>query len=204
MFKSISDDIAFLLVRKRIVDNNKREMYSYGAEVVLLNTFNIIISLIISLVSNTMNHFIVFLLIFIPLRMSIGGYHAKTSGSCAIISTLLYILSTIVSKILLFKVKNIFLLTFFVFSLISILIYAPIENKNNPLSSKLKRRNRFISLTLVGTDSIAAIIACIYSPHIATSIMIFVILASILMIIGRFQNKAFLNLFKSENVKKGR
>lgn len=102
MLKNISDDIACLLVKKRIVSNEKREMYSYG----------IIISILL------------------------------------------------------------------------ILIYAPVEHKNNPLRAKLKKRNRLIALFLVGIDSITVIICYAFAPHIASSIMIFVILAGILMLLG--------------------
>lgn len=187
MFRNLSEDIAFLLVRKRIVDNEKREMYSYGAEVILLNTFNLLISFIISLFSSTMSHFMIFVLVFIPLRMSIGGYHAKTSGACAIISTLLYIASIVIPNLIPLKTKNAILLILFALSVVAIFIYAPIENENNLLSSELKKRNRLTSLILASADSIATIIACIFVPCIASSIMIFVILASALMLISRFK-----------------
>lgn len=184
MLKNIADDVAFLLVRKRIVDNEKREMYAYGMEVILLNIINLLIPFIISLIMGVLIHFIVFILVFIPLRISIGGYHAKTSGSCAVTSTLLYIASIIFPNLISMKIKNTILLILFAISMIAILIFAPIESKNNPLGSKLKKRNRQISLMLVCADSIAMIIARIFAPQILSSIMIFVILASILMIVG--------------------
>ena len=62
MLKNISDDIACLLVKKRIVSNEKREMYSYGMEVILLNSLNLLIALFISLFSSTISHFVVFVL----------------------------------------------------------------------------------------------------------------------------------------------
>lgn len=184
MLKNISDDIACLLVKKRIVSNEKREMYSYGMEVILLNSLNLLIALFISLFSSTISHFVVFVLVFIPLRMSIGGYHAKTSGSCAIISTLLYIATIVIQNRATIKAKFIILLTGFVISILLILIYAPVEHKNNPLRTKLKKRNRLIALFLVGIDSITVMICYAIAPHIASSIMIFVILAGILMLLG--------------------
>ena len=191
MLKNIADDVAFLLVRKRIVDNEKREMYAYGMEVILLNVINLVIPFIISLIMGVLIHFIIFILVFIPLRISTGGYHAKESGICIIISTMLYIVSVPLSYLSSISYKNVVPLILFVFSILAIIIFAPVENMNNHLSHKSKKRNRLISLLLVSADSIAIILFDIFSIHIASNIMIFVILASALMIIGRFQNKTF-------------
>lgn len=184
MLKNIADDVAFLLVRKRIVDNEKREMYAYGMEVILLNVINLIIPFIISLIMGVLIHFIVFILIFIPLRISTGGYHAKESGICIIISTMLYIVSVPLSYLSSISYKNVVLLILFVFSILAIIIFAPVENMKNPLGHKSKKRNRLISLLLISADSITLVIAYVLAQNIATSIMTFVILASFLMIIG--------------------
>ncbi len=189
MLKNIADDVAFLLVRKRIVDNEKREMYAYGMEVILLNIINLVIPFIISLIMGGLIHFIVFILVFIPLRISTGGYHAKESGTCIIISTILYIVSIPLSYLSSMSYKNAVPLILFVFSILVVFIFAPVENMNNTLSHKSKKRNRLISLVLVSVDSIAIILFDIFSIHIASNIMIFVILASILMIVGHFHKK---------------
>lgn len=184
MFKNISSDIAFLLVRKRIIDNEKRKIYEYGAEITLLNMLNIIIPFVVSLIFGTLIHFVIFVLVFIPLRICIGGYHSKKSEHCVIISTLLYVLSVLLPTLLPSSLKTFILATLFVLSVLAILLYAPVENKNNTLCKKNKKMNRLFSLVLVSTDSIALVITCVVARNIATSIMTFVILASSLMIIG--------------------
>lgn len=184
MFKNISSDIAFLLVRKRIVDNEKRKIYEYGAEITLLNTLNIVIPFVVSLIFGTMIHFVTFVLVFIPLRICIGGYHSKKSEHCVIIPTILYVLSVLLPTLLPSSLKMLILATLFVLSVLAILLCAPVENKNNTLCKKSKKMNRLFSLVLISTDSIALVITCVVARNIATSIMTFVILAGFLMFIG--------------------
>lgn len=93
MFEYLADDIAMLLIANRIIDVKDRNIYCYGAEVLLLNLLNILIALGITIVSHTWIHFFIFMVLFIPLRICVGGYHAKTSHICLILSTILYIIS---------------------------------------------------------------------------------------------------------------
>lgn len=187
MLKNIADEIAFILVRNRIIDSEKRELYAYGAEVVLLNLINLIIPLVISLLSGTLRHYIVFILVFIPLRISSGGYHAKKSENCIIISTLLYVMSIFLFNLSLIEYVNVILFILFIFSILAIAIFAPVENINNTLNFKSRKRNRLVSLLLVSVDSIAILLL---EAYISSSVIIFVILASTLMVIGKFHKNA--------------
>lgn len=99
MFRYIAEDIAFLLIKSKAVNIEERDVYVFGLEVLLLNFINVLTALIISLISGTMWHFAAFMLIFAPLRIFSGGYHAKHSETCFVISTLVYIASVLTLKL---------------------------------------------------------------------------------------------------------
>lgn len=139
MFRYIAEDIAFLLIKNKIVDIEEREVYVYGLEVLLLNISNIIIALIISLITKSMWHFVAFILIFVPLRIFVGGYHAKTSEICFIYTSLVYALTVLIIKLFPLLNQNIAAIIVTTILLIPIMVFSPLENSNNPLGENRKR-----------------------------------------------------------------
>ena len=100
MFRNLAEDIAFLLIKHKIVDIEQREVYIYGLEVILLNGGLLIAFLIISLLCGGMINFWAYLIFFLPIRIFSGGYHAETSERCFILSTIMYGISVTVTKFL--------------------------------------------------------------------------------------------------------
>lgn len=108
MLKQISEDIVFCLIRRKILDVQKQELYTYGMGVILLNGGVLLSAFVISFLTDTLLHFIFFIAIFCPLRILAGGYHAKTSGRCFLHSNGIYILSIVVKYVLQNKELEVF------------------------------------------------------------------------------------------------
>ena len=185
MFHNLAEDIAFLLIKNKIVDIEQRDVYIYGLEVILLNGGLLIAFLIISLLCSEMINFWAYLIFFLPLRIFSGGYHAKTSECCFILSTVMYGFSVAVTKFLPLLYLDFYWWTAGAISLIIILIFAPLINPNNPLNEFQKKRNRIIVYSLIITDLVFFILCCIFNWKIATNEMIFIIFDAILLIIGK-------------------
>ena len=64
----------------------EQDVFNYGISVLKEQFICIFISLIISYVLKTVREFFVFLLLFIPIRVNLGGYHCKTEINCYICS----------------------------------------------------------------------------------------------------------------------
>lgn len=79
MFRNLAEDIAFLLIKHKILDIEQRDIYIYGLEVILLNGGLVLMFLTISLLFGVMINFWAYLIFFLPIRIFSGGYHAKTS-----------------------------------------------------------------------------------------------------------------------------
>lgn len=189
MFEYLADDIAMLLIEKKIIDVKDRDLYCYGAEVLLLNLLNIIIALAITIISGTWLHFLLFMLLFIPLRICVGGYHAKTSQICLILSTVFYISSVLLVVFFPYLYQSRCAIAIFYLSIISIIIFAPVEHKNNPLDNKSRKINRTISTVLAILDSIIFLTLYFLNINLASSVMIFIILSALLMIVGKLVKK---------------
>lgn len=188
MFQNFAEDIAFLLIKNKIVDIEERDIYIYGIEVILLNGGLLLMFLLISLLSGAMINFWAYLIFFFPLRIFSGGYHAKTSECCFVMSTIMYGISVAVTKFLPFLYLDFCWRTAAIISILVIFIFAPLINKNNPLNEFQKKRNRIIVYSLLITDLVFFILWCIFNWKVATNELLFVVLDTFLLLTGKVVN----------------
>ncbi|MDE5557028.1 MAG: accessory gene regulator B family protein [Ruminococcus sp.] len=188
MFRNLAEDIAFWLIVHKIVKIEERDTYIYGIEVILLNGGLLLLFLLISLLFSAMINFWAYLIFFLPLRIFSGGYHAKTSECCFILSTIMYGFSVAVAKLLPLLYTDFYWWTAGTVSIFTILIFAPLINANNPLNEVQKKRNRIIVYSLIITDLVFFILCCIFNWKIATHEMIFITFDAVLLIIGKISH----------------
>ena len=185
MFRHLAEDIAFLLITRKIVKIEERDIYVYGLEVLLLNGSLLLLYLLISWLSGTMINFLAYMMFFFPLRIFSGGYHASRSEKCFVASTIMYIISVVIVKLLPDLYQDCYWTFTLIISVIIILIFAPLVNVNNPLNEFQRKRNRIIVLFLILLDLGLFILFSRFSIAMATNEMIFIIFDAILLIIGK-------------------
>lgn len=90
MIARLSKRMASFFVRNKVIKNEDEEVYEYGLQLLLSTVFNGIIALILAIISGTVLQCIYYLAVFVLLRKSAGGFHAKTHfGCCCILVTVL-------------------------------------------------------------------------------------------------------------------
>lgn len=187
MFRHLAKDIAFILIKNKIVDIEQRDVYVYGLEVFLSNASLLIIFLVISLLSSTFMHFVAFLAFFFPLRIFAGGYHAKTSEKCFALSTVMYAASLAVIRFMPLLYKSVYAMAAGIVFAVIIFIFAPLVNKNNELNGKQIKRNRIIARIILIADLVAFIACCVLDFEIASSEIVFVGIVCFLLLVGKFE-----------------
>ena len=120
-----------------------QDIYIYGAELFLSTSLFIISMLMISLVAGKPISGILFVLIFVGLRVFVGGFHAATYGTCFLLTNGVF-LTAFLSSILLEKCGSPILSLVLVFSIGVIWVLSPIKNAHHPLSEKAYKRNKKI------------------------------------------------------------
>lgn len=187
MFRNLAEDITFLLIKNKIVEIEKREIYIYGLEVILLNGGLLITFLIISLLCGEMINFAAYLIFFLPMRLFSGGYHAETSERCFILSTIMFGISIAASKLipLLYTFNTGKIIG--AVSVLVILVLAPLVNENNPLNETQRRRNRIILCTLLIFDLVFFSLSCNCDWIIASNELIFIITDALLLAAGKLK-----------------
>lgn len=187
MFHNLAVDIAFLLIKNKIVDIQQRDIYVYGLEVILLNGSLLIVFLITSLLCGEMINFLAYFIFFLPLRLFSGGYHAETSESCFVLSTIMYGVSIAITAFFPLLYLNWKWITAGVVSIVVILVLSPMVNENNPLTKAQQKRNRIIVCVLLAVDLVVFILSCNFNWRIASNELVFISMNALLLILGKLK-----------------
>lgn len=123
-------------------------VYSYGLELLMSTAINILLIVIISFVFMEPLSWLFFLLPFIPLRITAGGYHAKTHLRCCITFAGAYTVLLLAGILTAELVTPVTLIGVSVVCLLINLLLSPVPAANKPLEEQEKRRNRRRSLVI--------------------------------------------------------
>ena len=146
MIARLSKRMASFFVRNEVIKSEDEEVYEYGLQLLLSTLFNGIIALVLAIISGTLWQCICYLAVFILIRKSAGGFHAKTHLRCCCILAVVLSLFIVFIKFVLTNIYTAITALAVVFSVAVILLFAPLEHENKPISDKDKKRLRKISV----------------------------------------------------------
>lgn len=157
MTTSLAQIITGCLVRNKIIDNTKLDIYIYGFEIMISNIICFGIGLLIGAVFSEFLECIVFLAVFVLLRRYCGGYHAETYLVCDTIFTAnILLVMTILKVMSVYPIYVHFIIAGI--SIVSAIMLAPVENKYKPLTiEEMKKHKLFaavINLSMIIISSV--------------------------------------------------
>ena len=123
-----------------IFPNCQRKKYIYGFELLLSSVIGIVVLMMISATEGLAFAWLPYLLGFVPVRITGGGYHAKTHFSCILSFSLVFLVFLLSSSFVDIQSITYILLSFL--TLVITLAVAPVEAINKPLSKDKISRNR--------------------------------------------------------------
>lgn len=147
MFDKMSAFITDTLIEGKIIKMEERNLYLYCFGTLIEMTANLITTLIIGALLGKIVAALFFMLIFIPLRSTAGGYHCETAGKCYLLSMAVYLAVILTYDFVLVAPSYVFAFVC-VFDLAAIIILSPVVSPNKPFSAKEKIKNRRISIAL--------------------------------------------------------
>lgn len=146
MITRLSKKMASFFARNKVIKSEDEEVYEYGLQLLLSTVFNGIIALVLAIISGTVLQCVCYLAVFVLLRKSAGGFHAKTHFGCCCILAVVLSLFIMFIKFVPNEAYSIVSAIAVVFSVVIILIFAPLEHENKPISDRDKIRLRKISV----------------------------------------------------------
>lgn len=192
MITNLAEKAANYYADKDLINNTKIEIYKYGFELLISTALSLIIIIAFSIIIGVYTKSFLFLLAFIPLRLTAGGYHAKHHWSCILGFSIMF-LFVMVSLINLDpSFFQIYSLTSIMVSSILIWSFAPVEAVNKPLTSTQQEKQRFRSLLLASLN-LALILLFFIFPNLPGNLLIYYasgsLYAGIFLVVAKVANR---------------
>lgn len=174
---------------KRGANPDDQEILAYGAEGLFSELLINAVTFLFAFIYGKPMLMLVWLLLFLPLRINIGGGHATTPGKCIVISIAMSILFLILNNYAVLATWW-FLVFEGVFCVIVVFCFAPVVHPNHPVSPRRYKNSKRIGrlLVLIYCFVIAGLFQLGYSSY-AQAAAFGMTAAAILCLIGVFSNK---------------
>lgn len=177
-------------LKKKVIVEDKYEIYLYGFKLIIADIINYIIIITLGIILKKLPESIIFLITLCGLRQFTGGFHAKTFWLCRTSMVITYISVLIITNFIEnLKVEILTTVLINIFSIIVIMIFAPIENVNKRLSKAQRKSNKIKSIIASILLSTTSVMLGVGDIKIGVTISITLLAVVILMIIGRISQK---------------
>jgi accessory gene regulator B len=134
------------LVKLNVIHEESNDVYTYGFELIISALINILCMAIVSITLRRYFDWLIFLLAFIPLRTTAGGYHANSHTKCIVVGTIAFTVLLAISRLQLHW--DVVILAISASSLLLILLISPVEAHNKKLKDEQRKKNRGTSIYL--------------------------------------------------------
>lgn len=158
------------------------ELYIYSLNYLLSFLFTNSIILLISYFLGNFTITVIWLICYVSLRSQIGGYHAKSTFTCTLLSILFCVLAPYCYKLLALYPYFSFIIIAICFG--TVLLICPVEHANHPLNQAQKATSQKHALILLFAGSVLELFLYPFQPNISYSIISGHFFAVILCIIG--------------------
>lgn len=137
------------------ITDERAEIINYGLQLVVGEVPKTFIMLLIAYFLGVLKLSILSFLIIMPYRTFAGGFHLKSHIGCILGTTLFYCGNVILSQHIILDsifIKQILVLTVWIFSMWMIKLYAPADTENVPIISKkarkFKKNMSYVTMTI--------------------------------------------------------
>lgn len=148
MINALANKIIDYFILSNLISENKKSVYLYSLLILLQSAINIFATLIIGMLFGLFWENICFFIAFKMLRKFSGGLHSEKYLVCLSISIGLNTLFLCGLKYFEMNPNNLFIIFMEFFSVLIILIFAPIENSNKKISIMEFKVYKIISLSI--------------------------------------------------------
>lgn len=163
MIAKISRGLASYFSDKNVIKINDIEIYSYGFELLLSEVISTLIVALIAVVTGRVIESVIYLLVFTAMRVSAGGFHAKTHLNCIAGFTTVFICFIVLLDVLPFACYRLITPLGLIVNLVLIWRYAPVDNPNKPFTIKERIKYRKRSIILCCCFTFISLLCLVYN-----------------------------------------
>ena len=176
------------LIGKDIISEDKKEIYEYGFNQLIVYIYNFASFIIIGLIMGMFWQSIAFTVFYMLIRPYAGGYHARTPKMCYIYS--LFMIFAVLLWMKVVPLNGLFYVIIYIISSLIILKLSPVEDENKPLDNieKIVFRKRAINAYII-LSILYFVLWFAGLMELAVCIVLALFVLSIMLILGYFKNR---------------
>lgn len=125
-------------IRKKRIKESDLEVYEYGYRLLVEKVCALFMTIALAFIFDAWMEVLVFCIAFIPIRTYAGGYHAKATVSCMVLSALVLLLNIFCGQWILSTGYGNYMMLFEVLLFPAIVWMTPVENTNRKISESEK------------------------------------------------------------------
>ena len=188
MIEKLGIRIVNFFIEEGILRENERNIYNYCFSCIIEIFINLMSVLFISILLQKVIESLIFMLIFIPLRSTAGGFHCSTSTRCYVLSISIYISVILLYPYITF-VSIYAIVGICAINLLIVMLLSPVESSNKPLTNKSRIVNRILSIIIMFIS-----IGIIFVFYVVDSVYLYIVVlcvtvSNISLIAGYIDNK---------------
>lgn len=115
-----------------------QDFYRYGIEITISSMLNIVLVLLMGALTGHLLESVIYLAVFIAVRVITGGYHADTYFRCNLLMCSTFIATAFLNDKVCGYINIWVIAVFVVFEEIIAFVFCPVENKNKPIEKEKK------------------------------------------------------------------
>lgn len=169
IYQYVSARIAGKLFAAHYIQDADREVYAYCIEIILSTAVTVLSTFVLSLLFHCVAPTFVFYLCFFASRILCGGYHAHHHLTCYLITLFdygLFILGFTSWSSIKTEYRQFILWGMLLFSFLMIVLLAPVDHPNNPMSGLQKQKVKIICRIYIIVFVCAASVLTFYFSHV--------------------------------------
>lgn len=185
MLTGLCQIIVDFFIREDIVSEEQRDIYQYGFELCISTLIGLLIVLAIGVFSGRFIESVIFYIVFCLTRTFCGGFHAHSHLLCK--ATLSCVLILVLGlDLVLNNIECYYWFILYLYSLIIVSAFSPIENPNKRLTSSDKKRCKIISIIFMMVWLAVMILFYSFGSKLYHIVALTLFFVASLMLLGKY------------------
>lgn len=146
MIYTLSDKLILYLEKNNVLKEDK-EIYLYGARLVISTLMGTVLLFLVGIITNHFIEAVLYEIVMSSSRSILGGYHCKSYTKCILTYVGIFVVSLVMAEIC--SLNTTIIVVISITTLLITLTLCPIQNVNKLISLKKKRIFRIYSLIYI-------------------------------------------------------
>lgn len=190
MIKRLADILTKFICSHINAPPEMADVYRYGFEITISSILNIILVLCCGIIMDDVLASVVYLFVFILIRIFTGGYHATSYLRCNIVMVVSFLLTYALYRVLIGLNTDIRILEAILLANgLPIIIFSPVKNPHKELTPKKAKKFRVISIVIYICLSVLALTAILFEIQYGTLIIVTLTTVSVMILVEIFMQR---------------